>query len=126
LTAETQYSDAARRLSDAVNVHLLGQGTAVAGRWIAARLSDGGSDGVLYDTKADAVRHQLHEQLCCYVMIPLDGMSPRQAENYLRFNRQLYDAGMRITDPNAHTAMPMDPRQYRSGLILPPPRKVRR
>ena len=68
-------------------------------QWAAIRLSDGGSDGVLYDTRADAVSHQLHEKHCCYVMIPPDGMSPQEADVYLEFNRAAYDAGWSMSDP---------------------------
>lgn len=112
------YSDAARRCSDAVNLALIGQAGA-AGRWIAVRLSDGGSDGVLYDQKSDAVRHQLHESLCAYIKIPPDGMTPRLAEVFLKFNRQLYDAGMRMQDPAAHAETPL------TALYLPPGRRTR-
>lgn len=103
MTTQTLYSAAAHRCSDAVNIHLLGQGFAVVGRWIAVRLEDGRSDGVLYDRKRDAVRHQLHEMQCAYIAIPPDGMSPRQAENFLTLNRQLYASGRRLADPDKDT-----------------------
>lgn len=115
---DAEVTDAGRRLSEAVNIALLGQGPGAAGRWVAARLIDGVSDGVLYDTKQDAVRHQLHEQLCCYVMITPDGMSPKDATRYLQINRQLYDAGMRLSDPAQHTTISMNSEQH-SGLFLP-------
>lgn len=94
-----RYSDAARRCSDEIALHLSVDFDHAVNSWIAIRLSDGGSDGVLYDSKAAAIRHQLHETQCAYVQIPPTGMTPRQAENFLSFNRQLYDAGMRIRDP---------------------------
>ena len=93
------YSDSARRCSDIINMHVTALGFAVFGKWAAIRLSDGGSDNVVYDSKADAVRHQLHEQQCAYVMIPADGMSPQNAEIFLEFNRKLRDNGMRMSDP---------------------------
>lgn len=96
----TEYSDAAKRCSDVVTLHLLADRDHAINSWCAIRLSDGGSDDVLYDSKAAAVRHQLHEFQCAYVKIPADGMGPREAEIFLRFNRQLYDAGMRIADPD--------------------------
>jgi hypothetical protein len=92
------YSDAARRCSDIVNTHLVAN-RANAGKWVAIRLSDGGSDGVLYDTRPDAIRHQLHETQCAYVCIPPTGMPPKDAEAFLAFNRKLYDAGFRMPDP---------------------------
>lgn len=102
------YSDAARRLSDTVTMHLTAIGSVAAGRWIAARLSDGGTDNVLYDTKADAVRHQLHEFQCAYVCITPDGMGYREAEIYLAFNRKLYENGYRMPDPSHHVTLPMN------------------
>ncbi len=95
------YSDAARRASDVVTTHMLADREHAVGKWLAIRLSDGSSDGVLYDWRADAVRHQLHETLCAYLKIPPDGLTPRSAEIFLKFNRSLYDAGMRMTDPDA-------------------------
>ena len=72
------YSDAARRLSDTITMHVTALGFAAAGQWVAARLSDGGSDGRLYPDKATAVRFQLHEYQCAYVCITPDGMGPRR------------------------------------------------
>jgi hypothetical protein len=103
------FSDAAKACSDAVgqvvNDHL---GEILLGRriWLAIRLSDGKYDGGLYDTRADAVRHQLHESLCAYLLVPPCGMPPRDAESYLRFHRQAYDAGYRVTDPEQPAFIP--------------------
>lgn len=102
-----QTTDAARRCSDAVNFHLLAQGTGAAGKWVAVRLSDGGSDGHLYDTKQQAVNHQLHETLCAYVCITPDGMGVQAARSFLATNRKLYDAGMRLSDPEQQVNIPM-------------------
>lgn len=102
-----QYSDAARRCSDAIRLHIIaGEG----GKWAAIRLSDGGSDGIAYDTRAEAVRHQLHETQCAYVHIPWDDMSPAAAERFLAMNREFYDAGFRMTDPDAPVS-PVIPQQ---------------
>lgn len=106
--------DAAKRISDAVNLHLVANkqeiwevgteggfdkhGSAV-GRWIACKLSDGSSDGVLYETRNDAIKHQLHELQCCYIKIPFDGMSEKDAWHFLKIHRQVYDAGFKMTDP---------------------------
>lgn len=97
------YSDAAHRCSDTIRMHIV---AGMATRWAAIRLSDGGSDGIAYDTRADAVRHQLHEQLCAYVFIPHDDMSPKAAETFLSVNRKLYDAGMRLIDPETEIHAP--------------------
>jgi hypothetical protein len=85
-------SDEAKRFSEQVNLHLI---CGNAYRWVAIRLSDGGSDGVLYDSGADAIRHQLHETQCGYLPIPPDGITPRTADTLLRYWRQAYDNGWR-------------------------------
>jgi hypothetical protein len=95
-----QAADAARRASDAVNHHLLAIGVNAIGKWVAIRLLDGSSDMVLYDKKADAVAHQLHETTCAYVCIPPGGMPPEDAMVYLREMRTLYERGYRLADPD--------------------------
>ena len=87
-----------RRASDIINGHLVAQPDCW-NRWVALRLSDGGSDGVLYDTRGDAIRHQLHESLCAYVQIPPDGMPPDDASQFLLITAKFYDKGFRLTDP---------------------------
>ncbi len=94
------HFDAAKRASDAIRLHLLADRDRAIHSWVAIRLSDGGTDGILYDRKAQAVRHQLHEYQCAYVYIPPDGMNPRAAEVFLRFHRYLYDSGFRLADPD--------------------------
>lgn len=91
------YGEAAVRCSDVVNMATI---NGYAGFWLAIRLSDGGSDEIAYAKKSEAIKHQLHEQQCAYVRIPPDGMSPKHAESFLRINRILYDAGMRVSDPD--------------------------
>jgi len=93
------YSDAAKRVCDAIQTHLAALGSGAYFRWVAVRLADGTSDGVLYDTRADAISHQLHESLCAYYQIPPTGISPREAEAMLRYSRFAYDNGYRLPDP---------------------------
>lgn len=104
------YSDAARRCADLINLHLLADREGNVGRWVAIRLSDGGSDNVVYDERADAIRHQLHESQCAYIFITPDGISFREAEIFLEYNRRLYDAGMRMPDPGRSSPMPITTR----------------
>jgi len=104
-----------------VTLALLGQGESVVGRWVAVSLAAGRTDGRVYDTKADAIRHQLHEQQCAYVCIPRDGMTERQARTYLAFTEGLYHAGYRLADPDHHMQMPA-----RREQIAPTLRAVRR
>ena len=90
-------SDAAKRCSDMIRIHIL---AGMGGKYAAIRLSDGGSDGVAYDTRRDAIRHQLHERQCAYIKIPLDNMPPAHAERFLKIQRDLYDNGFRLCDPD--------------------------
>lgn len=106
---EVTASEAGRRCSDIIAMHIV---AGDAGRWAAIRLSDGGSDGIAYDTKSDAIRHQLHETLCAYVRIPRDAMPAAEATRFLGINRMLYDKGYRLADPDG-------PAGGESELILP-------
>jgi len=91
-----EASDAGKRASAEISIHIA---AGMVGHWAAIRLSDGGSDGVAYATKQDAIRHQFHENLCAYACIPADGMPPHDADGWLAAHRKLYDAGLRPTDP---------------------------
>lgn len=86
------YSDAARRISDTVNLHLLADdGNHL--KWLAFRLSDGTSDGVVYDDPVAAADHQLHYTQCAYIQIHRGGMSAQAASVMLTYYRRVYDAG---------------------------------
>lgn len=86
-----QYSDAARRVSDAITLHLLADGDGNWHKWAAFRLSDGTSDGVLYDTPIEAADHQLHYKQCAYIQIQRGGLSPKAAQVMLNYYRTVYD-----------------------------------
>lgn len=134
MTTGSQYNkqvsaellDAGKRASDIVNTYITGlTHDEIMHKFIAIRLSDGGSDGVLYDSKRDAVRHQAHEQQCAYVGLRnlVAGSNPREMAIYLKFNRDAYANGMRLVDPDDQhggrellmTAARHD--QYRNALI---------
>lgn len=91
---EPQWTDAAKRCSDAIRLHIA---AGMARKWAAIRLSDGTSDGVAYDYRDEAVSHQLHETQCAYVQIPVDDMPPQHAEVFLAFHRKVYDQGFRMS-----------------------------
>lgn len=77
--------------------------------YMAIRLADGSSDGVLYDTKADAVRHQLHETQCAYFSFrfsPMGFARVKDAAIFLSWNRAAYDAGHLLPDPEQTLRMP--------------------
>lgn len=96
------HEDAAMRLADNVNLHFAAIGWDAVGKWVACRLDDGTSDGVLYDKRQEAVRHQHHnEQFYCFVKIVPGSMGYCEAQVYLDFHRKAYTAGFRLADPEA-------------------------
>lgn len=93
--------DAGRRGADAINEHIRMQGWwEIRHRWIAIRLADGTSDGVLYDTKRDAVRHQSNEFLCAYLCYKglAQGAKDKDCAILIKFHRDMYKAGFRMPD----------------------------
>jgi hypothetical protein len=94
------HTDAAKRISDAVSLHFWGLGFDCKRKWIAVRLEDGKGGEILYDSKADAVRHQLDEFLCAYICLTGTPMSVCEAELILTVHRKAYDAGFRLVDPD--------------------------
>lgn len=96
------HTDAAKRTSDQFNLHRLADQYGAIGKWFAAALHDGSSDGVLYDTKQECVRHQHHnEQFYTYIKIIPSMMTECEAEVMLSVSRRAYDNGMRMADPDA-------------------------
>jgi hypothetical protein len=111
-------TDRSRRACDAVDLHFVAEGTNAIGRWIAIRLSDGGTDGTLYDTRADAIKHQFHELWCAYHCILPTGANPADMETFLAWTEGLYSQGMRPAqnrDPSPLITMP----SRREDLIIP-------
>jgi hypothetical protein len=109
-----QTQDIGKRASDVITLHVIGGN---AGKWVALRLEDGSSDGIPYDTRREAIRHQLHEQLCCYVKVPPDGMPPADALRFIMLNRALYAAGFRLADPDSE-AEPIYPMTDEEALAF--------
>jgi len=100
------HSDAARRVCDTYNLHRAagyhGAGFGIdstLNRIFACALADGTSDGVLYDTRFDAIRHQHHnEKFYAYFRVERYVMSVCQAESVLKFHREAYDQGLVFAD----------------------------
>lgn len=85
-----ENSDAARRISDTVKLHLVAASDIMnaVGKWCVFALRDGMSDGVLYDSKEDAVRiHKSRAKDYCYLKITPDGINQRDAWHFLKANR---------------------------------------
>lgn len=88
----------ARRFAELVALHQLALSTdeLIAGRYIAVRLADGGSDGVAYDTRAQAIEHQRNSpSRCAYFRIPLERVTARTCDVLLWYVRKCYDSGAR-------------------------------
>jgi hypothetical protein len=89
--------DAARRLRDAVNLHVAVARETREQRstppFVAIDLADGTSDGVLYDSRRDAVRHQKSDYRF-YVKVGPKGMGEREALVVLMYARRAYKAGV--------------------------------
>jgi hypothetical protein len=88
--------DFAKRAFDIMNLHVIGRGDESWGKWVALRLSDGGSDGVLYDTRESAIDHQLHPLQSCYLCIPPTGFTLDEIRQFLTLSRSLRERGARI------------------------------
>jgi hypothetical protein len=109
VTGALGFSDAAKRCSDWVNLHIaaLDKDSLMRGRYIGVRLADGYSNGETYATWAEASRYHEREMMPYYfIKIPLTGMTVMDAEELLKGVRALYDAGMRFTDPAVELALP--------------------
>lgn len=103
-----EWSDDARRMADAVTL------AAVAGSYgcyMAFHLADGRpADRVPYATRYDAVRHMRWDRdRFVYVLVPPDGMQPKEADVCLKYARALHDAGFRLPDPEFTDVMPTMP-----------------
>jgi hypothetical protein len=94
------HTDAAKRISDAVNTHFWALGFDSKRKWIAVKLFDGRGGETLYDSKSDAIRHQLDEFVCAYICLTGAPMQVCEAEVILAVHRKAYDAGFRLADPD--------------------------
>jgi hypothetical protein len=92
----SQYpiTDDGRRLADA---HEAARREGAVGRWIAPALGGGGTDGTVYDTREDAVKHG--GSLVFYVQIQPGPMPPADATALLEIHRSAHAAGFDFTDP---------------------------
>lgn len=97
--------DAGKRAHDKIMLHyLFGDYGDIKNKWVAVSLMDGSCDGELYDTKQQAVRHQIHEQQCAYIClrnVGPGGTHPEELAIFLQFQRDGYRAGFRMPDPDA-------------------------
>lgn len=127
-----ELCDAANRMRDAVNLHVVAGTFGIRERhlcWLAIRLEDGRSDGNLYESRADAVRHTTNRETgWFYVKVGADSMGEREAIIVLQQARQAYRAGVIFAEEQVATPMltellqPYIPRTLENlGLFRPGP-----
>lgn len=106
LLATDEEKSAVQRLCDAVNVHVQAQGSEAFGKYVAIRLEDGRSpDGALYDSRADAARHNINDPWCFYVKVNPGGIGPKEAWVVLGYARQAKRSG--VVFQNEEPIVPM-------------------
>jgi hypothetical protein len=91
------YTDAARRMADAMNLHAVCKSKG----WAVFALADGRSDNVAYETREDAVRAKRWDRdNFLYLVIPAGGVQdPAEMQGCLDYARALHRAGYRLPDP---------------------------
>lgn len=100
--------DAAKRMADCISLHqtVLSRDEIFAGRYVAIRLSDGGSDGVAYESRSQAIEYQRHNaSRHAYFRIPFEKMSVQACDSILWYVRATYDSGYRA-DPAHQLIIP--------------------
>jgi hypothetical protein len=104
-------TDAAKRMCDAINLHLVCQPwEALVGSWLAFALTDGSSKGEVYDTYQDAVRHNDPKRYAIFAFRnAMGGANARDCQLFLEMHRAATDAGIDWAEP----------KQNRSSLIIP-------
>lgn len=102
-----ENSEDAKRLSASVTMHAV---NGSAGKWAAYKLHDVTTDNTAYDTRKDAVRcHWPYQDYYFYVFISPGGMALEEAYSYLKYNRDLYEKGFRMPDPEDSEYIPTMP-----------------
>jgi hypothetical protein len=95
-------TDAARRICDQVNARItFTPWDQLVHSWMAFRLADGSTDGILYDSRDAAIKHQSDERLCAYFSFrqAMAGANPRDCQLFLDLHRNVYDNGGHLTEP---------------------------
>jgi hypothetical protein len=93
------HTDAAKRVYDTYHLHKAVGLDNSLGKFFAATLADGTTDGMLYDNRESAVLHQHHnENYYTFIQITMANMTVCAAEVMLGVYRRLYDAGRRESD----------------------------
>lgn len=104
--------EAGKRFRDALAIHqvALTRDEIIAKRYMAVRLIDGSSDMTAYETREDAVTHQLHPDVALYFPIPFERLNELTCAVLLCYARRVYDNGYR---PSTMPELFMPKRQER-------------
>jgi hypothetical protein len=96
--------DIGKRVSDILNQKIVDFGWwEIRNKWMAFKLADGDSDGVLYDSHKDAVRHcHNNEKLYAFICFRNlgQGARPKDTAIFIKMNRDVHAAGYRLPDPD--------------------------
>jgi hypothetical protein len=94
-----QFSDAARRISDEMNMHAIAKS---GGSWAVFALADGRPlDHTAYPTWTLAVTAAKWDRdRYMFIEVQPDGCNPNEAEALLTYQRTLYSMGYRIPSPD--------------------------
>lgn len=97
-----QITDAAKKMSDQINGRITFLNPwELRDKWMAFRLQDGWSDGNVYDSKRDAVRHCTNEKYFAFFCFrnAMGGANPKDCQIFLDVARHQYDIGAPLADP---------------------------
>jgi hypothetical protein len=104
-----ELKDSAARMRDAVNLHVMAGNIGIRERhltWVAINLEDGRSDGELYESRADAVRHTTNRHRgWFYVKVGAEHMGERESVIVLQQARQAFKAGVIFAEEQVATPM---------------------
>jgi hypothetical protein len=97
-------TDAARRMSDQINARLVfTPHWEIHNCYMAFKLADGDTDGVLYESKQDAIRHCPDERWYAFFCFrsAMGGVNPKDCQIFLDVHRHAYSVpGGHLSDPD--------------------------
>jgi hypothetical protein len=95
--------DRSKRVSDSFNARItFMKWDEIQHAWMAFKLSDGSTDGNIYYSRREAIRHQVDERVCAYLafMNCPNGIKPSEAGRFLYFTEMAYKGGAVLPDPD--------------------------
>ncbi len=97
VTRTLRDESSAKRFHEAIALHRLAltHEELIAKRFMAVRLSDGGTDNTAYPSRREAMLHQDNHHLCFYFQIPMAVLSLYVCDSLLFYARKAHAAGHR-------------------------------